>query len=350
MLGWLIALTSLLVLVIVAGSLWISIDRVVPAPGHLEGGVVTLRAPLPGKVVAVFYEAGATVGQGEALLRLDTREMEAERRELELRRQGLREHSDQLKAREQRLTREIFPRERRAAEAEWKQAQTAHRRLAIRHQAASRLAEAGLAGNLELEESQMAVDAAAAEMRRAAAVRDLLPPRQAEQVAELNQQREDLLQSIARLEGRLARVEERIQAALLEAPREGRISGPRPEDLLGRYLDQGESVLAVVYGPAERFVGTLGERGRALVESGMPVRLRLDAYPWLIYGSLPGRVERVCKRSGVQEGCSVTISFQAGRAPGPLQDGMAGRARIVVKGKMSLGRLLLERITGRAGT
>lgn len=350
MLGWLIALTSLLLLVIVAAALWISIDRVVTAPGHLEGGTLTLRAPLAGKVVAVFYEAGAMVAEGDALVRFDTREAEAERRDLELRRQGQSERSDQLLAKRQRLIREIFPQERQAAEQDWNRARAAHQRLVLRHRAAARLADAGLAGSLETEESRLAVEAAAAEVARAAAARDLLRPRQAERLAELDQQRDGLLQSVAQLEGRLAQLEERMKMATLDAPRAGRVSGPRPEDLLGRRLDQGEAVLAIIYGPAERFVGTLGERGRALVEDGMWVWLRLDAYPWLIHGSLPGRVERVGERSGPQGGCPVTVIFDAGKAPGPLQEGMAGQARIVVKGKVSLGQLILERIAGRAGS
>jgi hypothetical protein len=45
----------------------------------------------------------------------------------------------------------------------------------------------------------------------------------------------------------------------------------------------------------------------------------------------------------------VEIEIEPAGAPGPLREGMAGTARIIVEEKVSLGRLFLERLTGNAG-
>jgi hypothetical protein len=42
----------------------------------------------------------------------------------------------------------------------------------------------------------------------------------------------------------------------------------------------------------------------------------------------------------------VVVAFEAGRGPGPLLDGMTGQARIVVGQRVTLGKLLVERVLG----
>ena len=102
--------------------------------------------------------------------------------------------------------------------------------------------------------------------------------------------------------------------------------------------------------PAERFEGSLADGGRSATRVGRKVKIRLDGYPWLIHGVLVGRVDRVADRRDAGGGFPVAISFDSSTAPGPLYEGMRGSARIIVEEKVSLGRLLIERMTKPDGS
>ena len=73
--------------------------------------------------------------------------------------------------------------------------------------------------------------------------------------------------------------------------------------------------------------------------------IRREGYPWMVYGSLAGRVEHVSDRREPSGGFPVTIAIDRATAPGELYEGMRGEARVIIEQKVSLGRLLLERIT-----
>lgn len=114
----------------------------------------------------------------------------------------------------------------------------------------------------------------------------------------------------------------------------------------GRAVRAGEELLRIATGVPSRFDGMLTDAGRAVVRPDHEVRIRLDGYPWLIHGTLPGKVVRVSERREKGGGFPVEIQIQPASAPGPLREGMRGLARIAVGQKVSLGRLLVESATG----
>lgn len=325
------------------------VDRVVVSPGKLAGGTVQACAPRDGVVTAVLVRAGQAVRDREVLLRLDTRELEAEAASGRARLEGLRGEREARIAERRRLVESVHPREREEAAAVLERARVEEERADIEATAARRLGEQGIVGRIEVRKAEL--DLQLATMARS---------RAAEAIALLEAQHEAALEALdaeeRRLDGEIEAERiaweasmSRVAASEVRAPADGTVEGDGLADLVGSAVREGEGVLRVHREAPGRFEGTLADAGRASVRAGQPATIRLEGYPWLIHGTLHGTVARVAERRKDAGGFTVEIGLSARRGgPGPLQEGMSGSARIRVGERVSLGRLLLERVTGQA--
>jgi len=340
-----LALALALVVVAVAGLFLVRIERVVTARGRLVGASVAVTAPREGRVAAVLVEDGASVDRGAVLLRLEDDDLAATARELEVRIDGLEARERDLRRRAERMERELFPAERAAAAQAVTRAEVALRRVEARARATERLGQEGLAGSLDVEQARLAREEARAALEEARRTLAVLPRRQRLRLDEVRAQADALAAEIDEARARLAAVRADLERSAIEAPVAGRIACPRCEELPGRWLAAGEEVLRIVGGEVTAFEAPLPDRGRARVRPGQEVRIRLDAWPWMLHGTLHGRVVRIGPVRG-PEGFPVRIEIDRNSSPGPLYEGMTGEARIVVGDRIPVGRLLLERLAG----
>lgn len=341
----LVGLSTALLLTVAAGIWLVRIDRVVVAPGSLAGGSVPVRAAIAGRVASVPVTAGATVESGQPLVRLETAALEAEGDRLEVRLATLEDQVAAQREEGRRLAREVHPRERQQAERAVERGRLELAQAEVKAQAIASLGAEGLAGRLDVDEAELARQLAAMSLEEAERAVPLLATRQQTQLSEI-----DIM--VGALEGEIAEERTRLRetrrllddsSVVAEVP--GIVVGHDLEELAGRQAAAGDELLRLAVSPAERFEGTLTDTGRALARTGLAVKIRMDGYPWLIHGTLGGRVERISDRRDPDGGFPVTISLDRSAAPGDLYEGMRGEARIIIESKVSLGRLLLEKIT-----
>jgi HlyD family secretion protein len=102
-----------------------------------------------------------------------------------------------------------------------------------------------------------------------------------------------------------------------------------------QFVKQGDRVLTIVSGEPGPVIGKvlLPLRGAGKVKPGQKVIVRIDKYPYMEYGSLQGKVERISMVSD-QEFYSVEISFPKGLTTTYNRDlvfnqGMTGQAEII---------------------
>ena len=334
-----------LVAVAVAGLVLLRIERVVVARGHLVGGSVAVTAPRPGRVEKVLVADGSPVRAGTVLLLLEDDELAATARELETRLEGLALRERELRERLARMERELFPAERAQADRAVERAEVELRQVDVRARATERLGREGLASDLDVEQARLAREKARVALEEARRARALLPRRQRLRADELRARAEAVAAERAEVETRLASVRAEMQRSAVVAPADGAVACPGCEELSGRWVEAGEELLRLVSREVSAFEGLLPDRGRARVRPGQVVKIRLDAWPWMLHGVLPGQVTSVGPVRG-EGGWPVRIEIDPARGPGPLYEGMTGEARIVVGERASLGRLLLERLAG----
>ena len=322
-------------------------DRVVRAEGRLTGGSVPVRAPRDGRIARVRIAAGQEVKTGDPLIDLDGSEPATEVSRCEARLAGLAAQRERLGAEGRRLRESVHPREMDEAARQRDRARLELQHAEMQLQSIVKLDEAGLAGKLEVEQARLAQRLAALDLQQAEGA---LPLLDAQHGARL----EEIASDLKKLEGdieaeRIAR--EEASRALAEctvtSPAEGRIVTGSLDQLPRSAVRRGDEMLRIGGGAVDRFDGTLADTGQAAVRPGQRVKIRLDAYPWLLHRTLPGRVTRVAGRRLDAGGFPVEIVPDPGQAPGPLAEGMRGTARIVVEEKVPLWRLLLEEVTGR---
>jgi multidrug resistance efflux pump len=340
-----LGLSAALLLTVVAGFWLVRIDRVATAPGRLAGGSVPVRAPVPGRIASVSVAAGAAVEAGQPLLRLETAALEAEAEQLAVRLETLQEQAKAQREEGRRLAGEVHPREREQAERAVERGRLELAQAEVKAQAMANLGAEGLAGRLDVEEAELARQLAAMALEEAQRAVPLLATRQETQLSEIAISVSALEGEFAEEQSRLRETRRLLDDSTVVAEAAGIVVGNDLEELQGRQVAAGDELLRLAVAPAERFEGTLTDTGRALARPGLTVKIRMDGYPWLIHGTLGGRVERISDRRDTSGGFPVTISLDRDSAPGDLYEGMRGEARVVIEHKVSLGRLLLERLT-----
>ena len=340
-----LGLTAALLLTVAAGFWLVRIDRVVVAKGRLAGGSIPVRVAVPGRITSVPVAAGETVEAGQPLVQLETEVLEAETDRLTVRLETMQEQLAAQHDERRRLVAEVHPREGEQAERAAERARLELALAEVKAQTMASLGAEGLAGRLEVEEAELVRQLAAMTLKEAESSVPLLATRQETELAEI-------AMAVGSLEGAIAEESTRLREArrllgnyTVIADTAGVVVGNDLQELPGRQIDAGEELFRLAVTTAERFEGTLSDSGRALARQGLAVKIRIVGYPWLIHGTLAGRVEHVSDRRETSGGFPVTISLDRAAAPGDLYEGMRGEARIIIEQKVSLGRLLLERIT-----
>jgi len=345
----LLALSGVLLLTAIAvPGLW-RFDRVGAAPGALTGGSVQVRSPRGGLVAEVLVRTGQRVGAGDPLLRLDTKDLEVEAARRLAGMEALRTERSARIAERRHDAEEEDPREREEARQAVERARLRLEQSEAAARALRTLGAHGLASQIEVDrtevERKLATIALAEAEREAAA----LAGRQRARLAALDAEAKRLEEEIEGERVQRAAVLRQIEESVLRAGVEGVVGTGDLLDLPGRSVVAGQEVLRLAAAVPDRFEGALSDADRALVRVGQIAKIRMDAYPWLIYGTLKGVVLRVAERREAGGGFVVEIGVEPATAPGPLRDGMRGIARIVVEEKVTLARLLLEKVAGRTG-
>jgi multidrug efflux pump subunit AcrA (membrane-fusion protein) len=385
------ALLTVLVAAALAWAALTPVDLVVRAPGRVRpvsvprkvvcaarGEVFSASAGV--RVVAVHVRPGSEVRRGEVLLRLGTERLDQEI----ARRQGtIRTGAEELArlAGLEALLQRQFEAARAKALAELAQADEEVRQARERQTSDVRLAEL---------ERKNADDEEATLRRllshRAASAADVIKAsaraREArEKLAKLRLPVEDgkvtvLRQALALTEKdfavrgeelalkkrskqgevEAARIEltslelERQQAAVL-SPLDGVVTAG--EVKVGDVLEPGKPVLEIAEQQGFLFEALVPSEEVGHLKAGMPARIKLDAYDYQRYGTLPGEVVFLSPDSEVVEGQRPAVYLvkiavagdEVGRGDlrGQVKLGMAGQAEIVT-GQESVLSLLIKRI------
>jgi multidrug resistance efflux pump len=343
-------LVAIFILTAVAVFAVVRLDRVVVAPGRFTGATVAVRAPLEARITEVLVAPGQTVAAGQPLLRFDTAGAASAATIARARAAQLASRRDELAAEATRLATAIQPAElaqaRREAERAQLALQDADRALAR----ARELGGAALVSAQELQRAELDRQVAALEAATKSAAVPLLAQRQDEALATLRRDGESVAGDLAAEELAAQEQERLVALGTVVAPAAGRIAGANLFELPQRYVEEGTELLRLERGAPARFEGWLNDHGRSAARPGQRVKIRVSGLPWLLHGSVQGAVEVVgAQRVDGPDGSGfpVVVSLTEGaRGPGPLADGMTGQARLSVGRRISLGRLLFERLLG----
>ncbi|MCK9995481.1 MAG: hypothetical protein KAH56_04280 [Candidatus Krumholzibacteria bacterium] len=346
----LIALSSVFFLAVLAVFALMRVDHVVVARGAFAGGTLAVRAPLQGRIIHVAVTPGQWVEPGQELLRFEDGPLLAEIGLAEARVLNLGRRLDELGDEIGRLRSDIHPVEAEQAAHEVERSRLALDNAGVIQDRTRSLVENGLAPAEEYEKVDLALRMAKIELANKTTADLLLGRQQAETVAALQV---EIAAAAAELNTERLEQEERrrlLALCTVAAPDSGIVVGPGLFEMDQTHVDEGSELLRIECGEAARFEGWLDDHGRANARQGRDVKIRLDGYPWLLYGTVRGKVEFVASRRekgpGEITGFPVVVSFDPESGPGPLLDGMTGEARIMVGHRVSLGKLLLERTMG----
>jgi multidrug efflux pump subunit AcrA (membrane-fusion protein) len=390
--------TAFLLTGLVAAALaWAALTRadlVVRAPGRVRpvsspkrvfnpGRGEVLSASAGGRVRAVHVREGDLVRRGDVLIELDTERLDNEiarvRRKIEVAREELRQLAgvQQIAGRLADAARAKIEAEIARAAEEIRQArdrQSADVQLLERQLQDGRAEEAtlrklvgtGAAAPLELikvsgqvaeysaklAKARLPVDAGPVEVLR----RDLV-------VAEKDSavKREELAMKRGLKEGELAaagtelaNLELERRQATLRAPADGVVVFGDVK--AGDILEAGKAVVGIAEQQGFRFEAGVSSEDVAHLRVGMPARIKLDAYDYQLYGTLPGEVCFIAPDSTAAQAdrpplYTVRVEVKGeevgrGALRGPVKLGMLGQVEIVT-GRESLLSLLLKHVRQR---
>ncbi|MEW6745146.1 MAG: biotin/lipoyl-binding protein [Planctomycetota bacterium] len=348
-------LPHILVLIVLTAALvgacggllgFVRVDRLVIAKGRLAGGSVPVRSPWEGRIAEVLVTAGAEVTPGAALMRLDTAALEAQSQGYAARIRGLEDQARTLQAEKERLVGVEYPAERQEALLEIERARLQLSRAETQERVARQLGSEGLSPQLSVEDAVLARQLAELGLQEAEQALPRLESRHQASLDSIDAELRGLSTRLAGESAAHAEVLERLEAATVRAPVAGIVLGEELRELKDRAVPAGGDLCRIATGPAERFEGSIADTGRPLTRPGLGVRIRIEGYPWLVHGTLLGQVEAVSERREQDAGFPVQISVEPAAAPGRLYEGMRAEARIVIEEKVSLARLLVEKLAG----
>lgn len=337
--------TTALLLACGLALLWLPVDRVVSASGVLAGGSTAVRAPLDARVERVLVRSGERVRAGDPLLVLESAQLASERARSEARIGALLERERALRTQLEHLRGVRIAHELELAEFELARAAMSEQAAERKLEALERLRPGGLVAELTWEDAQAEARLARLAHEQSRRALEALPKTQAATVDELEAQVAEAGRRLDELRLEAAELARREVLSTLVAPSEGVVSIFAPRELLGRRVLAGEELLRLGQSQAERFEGLVGELGRAHVAEGMPVKLRVEGYPWLLHGSLSGRTSHLGTRNA-GAGFAVEVELEGDRRGLVLHEGMHATARILVEEAVPLWRLVLERVAG----
>jgi len=328
--------------------------------GRIEAvrAIHSIDAPLAGRVARSHLELGGHVGQGEVLVELESEDVRltlAERRA----------EKSAVEAEIERLREEVVAEEKalqvaaRQGEAAIAEARARRDELLPRVELEERRIDAmrrmpdGMLSDLDkLERS-----AEAEEARRAARTLEVTIERlRSSMELELQNHRtqiERLKGQAARLEGDLevleatiARLRYEIDRRRIRAPRPGRLSQVR--DLQpGAHVEAGERLAVVVAEGDLRVVADFEpDVAVGVIRPGQKAQLRLAAFPWTQYGTVPATVRELGTETS-SDHVRVELTLDAPEhSEIPLQHGLSTAVDIEVA-RVSPAELLLRSIGAR---
>ncbi len=325
------------------------LERVVIARGRVTGGSVQVCSPRDGLVAEVPVRAGQRVRAGDVLVRLDLRELRSDEAARLARIQAVRAELDARRAEEAGYLSAVHPSETEEAARALEQARIALSRADLEWRATAKLGEEGVVGKLQVERSKLDRDLAEIGLEGTRKAVALVEARHRAQIEGLQAEQRRLEGDIDEQQVALEAIGAEIESSTIRSPADGIVTAEKLDDLPGHAARKGDELLRLTLAASIRFEGAVGDAGRTSVRPEQRAKVRLDAYPWLLYGAIPGRVVRVAERRDERgEGFPVEIALDVSGKREPLREGMQGTARIAVGEKVSLARLLLEQLTGRA--
>lgn len=299
-----------------------SVSVFVPESGERPGHSVGRQ------VRDVSYRQGDTVKEGQPLLQLDTLRLDQEASRLELELAAARRQKERL-ARQLELTDEQFQAARAKAEAELDEAEEEIRLARQKREAELRQAEEehriAVANNARLQElgtrraaSETEQEEAGLKVRQAesrvAILRQPINERRLEsrrRALELVEkdfavQREQIETERAKTESEikqsgndLAALRREHERSLLTSPIDGMILSREVKP--GDMLERGQAVVEVAHQETLHFEAAVPSTEVGHLRTGMPARVKLDAYDFQHYGTLPGTVVLVSPDSRMVE-------------------------------------------------
>jgi multidrug resistance efflux pump len=280
------------------------------------------------------------------LIQFESESLDATEAQIQAHIETLKRRLRALGAEKARLTSEVHPaetgqaaRESERARLEWENAQATYQRT-------QQLWREELASERELQDAELALRLAELAAHEAEKALPHLLAKQKVTLEQISGEIQEISGRVAEAQISLTETQRQLSLCTVRSPDDGIVIGSDLFELEGQAVSQGDELMRLATGDAERFDGFLDDSGRARTRPGLPVKIRLEGYPWLIHGTLAGRVEVVADRRNPEGGFPVQISFDPASAPGFLCEGMKGQARVVVEEKVSLGRLLIEKLAG----
>lgn len=338
----LLALATILVLV------FVHVDRVVVARGKLAGGALAVRAPADGRIERVLVKNGEVVHPGDALLVLDHVDVQAERARAEAQVAALDARVQALAARLEHTRTSSQASAKRSAELALDEARLRVDSLSRHATTMKKLVDQGLASQLTLDQTITERDVATIARTRAELALADLPAQQAQELATLEAELVEARRHVDERRLEAAELARRESRATIVAEVEARVVGEGLAELVGRGVRAGDELLRLAHGSAQRFEGVVGDLGQPHVRLGQHVKLRVDAYPWLLHGTVEGRVSSLATAAGHAGAFPVEIELDPSDRLA-LCEGMQAQARILVREDVRLGELLFEDFVDRGG-
>ena len=325
----------------------VRLDRVITARGQLIGGSAPIRALRTGTIGEVHVQTGDVVDAGQLLICLDTEALISEQRVHLARTRSLEDQQQALLAEQRRLQESQHPWElaqaRRAVQRAELELSSAETRLRIQ----AELWTHELTTKLQLDEATLTRDLAQLALEETQREIPQLESRHESKLENLFADLQSLASQVEEEQAILDDIHRRIELSTVRAERQGTVIGESLHEQVRRSVEQGTELMRLVHGPVKRFEGVIQDSGRRLAKPELSAKVRLDAYPWLIHGTISGRVSTIAERPSVGGGYQVQVKLDLERTPGPVYEGMNGEARILIEEKVSLVRYLFEKIVGR---
>ena len=263
------------------------IDEVIVATGDLQaiGDSRPIMTPAPGVVSEILVKEGAVLQAGAPLLRFDPdinkkRKLTLEEK-IRLEKQRFQEQENAFKARGQSLQARIDSQEK------------SYRLEQVIFSQIEPLAKEGAVNRIQILQQKNKVQMLRSEIAQSqASYREVQ--------AELVKLRQDSLRNLADLDRQLLEVNKAIEYEVLRAPVDGMIFDLKPSSP-GYAAQANETLLQLVpLGTLEAKI-YLTNRNVGFAKTGQKAQIRVDAFPFTEFGSIPGRLKRIGNESHLKD-------------------------------------------------
>jgi hemolysin D len=255
------------------------IDEVVVAPGTLQpqGAERPIKSPLAGVVDQILVREGARVRKGQPLIRLDPDVSEKRRSTVQvqtkLERQRFEEQTRAVEARQESLDARIDA---------LRQAMATESQILLQIEP---LSQQGAVQQVQVLQQRNRVQQLRSEIAQAEA-------NQREVQAELVRLRQESLRNLTDLDRQRVEVREAQEQELLVAPVDGVVFDLVPSSP-GYAVSPGETLVKVVPNGQLEAKVFFSNREVGFVKPGQEAQVRVDAFPFTQFGSIPARIQAV---------------------------------------------------------